>query len=394
MTLLGDEWNSSKGGVSTLNRELAIHLAEDPRLEVTVLVPEGACKDEERKEAGGYGIKIVDAETQPGYDPLDWLSFPPKDLSIDVIVGHGAKLGWQGQVIRRARQLENCKWVQVVHTAPEDLGKFKVYDDSSSKGESKHEVEVDLCKRADLVVPVGPRLAEFYSSYLQRWKKENDFLVLTPGLFEREFGDLEQVAGDKGDFRVLIVGRGDKEDFEVKGYMLAAKAFADHRLKNKRYQLIFVGAPQGKQDEVRKNLLQCGIAEEQLTVRKFVRSRDKMKDLLLEADLAIMPSKSEGFGLAALEALSAGLPILVGQRSGIAKALEYVPNGQTCIVSSHEPSEWAEAIKAVRKRSGMRLEEIKILKESYGKLYSWKKQCEALVERMLELFQGRSCEFH
>ena len=358
-----------------------------------MLVPEGACKEDERKEAGGYGIKIVDAEAQPGYDPLDWLSFPPKDLSIDVIVGHGAKLGRQGQVIRSARQLENCKWVQVVHTAPEDLGKFKVYDDSSSKGESKHEVEVDLCKRADLVVPVGPRLAEFYSSYLQRWKKENDFLVLTPGLFAREFADLEQVAGDKGDFRVLIVGRGDKEDFEVKGYMLAAKAFADHRLKNKPYQLIFVGAPQGKQDEVRKNLLQCGIAEEQLTVRKFVHSRDKMKDLFLEADLAIMPSKSEGFGLAALEALSAGLPILVGQRSGIAKALEYVPNGQTCIVSSHEPSEWAEAIKAVRKRWGMRLEEIKILKESYGKLYSWKKQCEALVERMLELFQGRSCEF-
>lgn len=277
---------------------------------------------------------------------------------------------------------------------PEDLGKFKVYDDSSSKGESKHEVEVDLCKRADLVVPVGPRLAEFYSSYLQRWKKENDFFVLTPGLFAREFGDLEQVAGDKGDFRVLIVGRGDKEDFEVKGYKLAAKAFADHRLKNKPYQLIFIGAPQGKQDEVRKNLLQSGIAEEQLTVRKFVHSRDKMKDLLLEADLAIMPSKSEGFGLVALEALSAGLPILVGQRSGIAKALECVPNGQTCIVSSHEPSEWAEAIKAVRKRWGMRLEEIKILKESYGKLYSWKKQCEALVERMLELFHGRSCEFH
>lgn len=61
-----------------------------------MLVPEGACKEDERKEAGGYGIKIVDAETQPGYDPLDWLSFPPKDLSIDVVVGHGAKLGRQG----------------------------------------------------------------------------------------------------------------------------------------------------------------------------------------------------------------------------------------------------------------------------------------------------------
>ena len=107
-----------------------------------------------------------------------------------------------------------------------------------------------------------------------------------------------------------------------------------------------------------------------------------------------MPSKSEGFGLAALEALSAGLPILVGQRSGIAKALEYVPNGRTCIVKSHDPAEWAKAIKAVRKRREMRLKEIKAVKESYGELYSWKKQCKALVEKMLKLFQGRSCEFH
>lgn len=394
VALLGDEWNSSKGGVSTLNRELAIHLAEDPRLDVTVLVPEGACKDEERKEGGGYGVSIVHAKARPGYDPLDWLSFPPKDLSIDIVVGHGAKLGWQGQVIRYASQLEKCKWVQVVHTAPEDLGKLKRYPDPSSKGESKHEVEVDLCKRADLVVPVGPRLAECYSSYLRRWKKADDFFVLTPGLFAREFGDLEQVAGGDGDFRVLIVGRGDKEDIEVKGYYLAAKAFADHRLKNKPYELIFVGATKGKKEEVRKNLLLCDIAEEQLNVRTFIQNRDKIKDLLCEVDLAIMPSKSEGFGLAALEALSAGLPILVGQRSGIAKALEYVPNGRTCIVKSHDPAEWAKAIKAVRKRREMRLKEIKAVKESYGELYSWKKQCKALVEKMLKLFQGRSCEFH
>ena len=46
--------------------------------------------------------------------------------------------------------------------------------------------------------------------------------------------------------------------------------------------------------------------------------------MLCETDLAIMPSKSEGFGLVALEALSAGLLILVGSRSEVAKALENV----------------------------------------------------------------------
>ena len=390
VTLLGSEWNSSEGGLSTLNRELAIYLSKHPKVEVTLLVPEGVCKDDEKREAGRYGITIVEAKEQTGFDPLDWLSFPPKDLSIDVIIGHGKKLGRQVQGIRNCAEFKNCKWVQVVHTAPEDLGKFKDYANPTSKGERKHQVEVDLCKRADLVMPVGPRLTEFYSSYLQRYKNEMEVLSFTPGLFEREFGDLEQDVNNNADFKVLIFGRGDKEDFELKGYNIAAKAFTDPRLEKKPYQLIFVGAPKEKeeQEEFKERLLQCGIAKEQLVVRTFIENRDSLKDLLCEVDLAIMPSKSEGFGLVALEALSAGLPILVGSRSGFAKALENVPNGYSCIVYSDDPEEWAKAIEAVRVRHGMRLREINALKASYGEMYSWRKQCDVLVERMKKMIYG------
>ena len=390
VTLLGSEWNSSEGGLSTLNRELAIYLSKHPKVEVTLLVPEGVCKDNEKREAESYGITIVEAKEQTGYDPLDWLTSPPKDLSIDVIIGHGKKLGRQVQGIRNCAEFKNCKWVQVVHIAPEDLGKFKHYTNPTSKGERKHQVEVDLCKRADLVMPVGPRLTEFYSSYLQRYKNEMEVLSFTPGLFEREFGDLEQDVNNNADFKVLIFGRGDKEDFELKGYSIAAKAFTDPRLEKKPYQLIFVGAPKEKeeQEEFKERLLQCGIAKEQLVVRTFIENRDSLKDLLCEVDLAIMPSKSEGFGLVALEALSAGLPILVGSRSGFAKALENVPHGNTCIVYSDDPAEWAKSIEGVRVRHGMRLREIKALKVSYGEMYSWRKQCDALVERTWKMIHG------
>ena len=193
-----------------------------------------------------------------------------------------------------------------------------------------------------------------------------------------------------GEFKVLLFGRGDPEDFELKGYHIAAKAFTDQRLKKKPYHLIFVGAPDGKQDRVTRKLLRRGIAVEQLTVRKFIQRRDGMKDLLCEADLAIMPSKSEGFGLVALEALSAGLPILVGERSGFAKALENVPHGHTCIVKSDDPAKWAEAIETVRIRHGMRLQEIKSLRASYEEMYSWKEQCETLVNRMWKIYHGKS----
>ncbi|XP_068720690.1 uncharacterized protein [Montipora capricornis] len=393
VTLLGSEWNSSSGGLSTLNRELAIHLSQQPNVRVAMLVPEGACKDEDKKAAQHFGITVLDARQCPGFsEPLDWLGFPPQDHRMDVVVGHGVKLGRQITVIKRSPQFQNCKWVHVVHTAPEDLSKYKAYDNPTSRGEQKHWDEVGLCKYADLVVPVGPRLKRAYSSYLQGCKKVEDIFEIAPGLFNREFGNLVQQAKVESDddFKVLLCGRGDDEDFELKGYDIAVQAFADKRLKGKLYYLLFVGAPDGKQDEVRRRLLDCGITDQQLTVRKFVQNRARMKDLFCEVDLVIMPSKSEGFGLVALEALSAGLPVLVGSNSGFARAIKSIPLGVYSIVDSEDPGKWAEAIEGVSVRHKVCLEESKLLREAYGKEYCWKKQCEEFVDKLWSMVHESS----
>ena len=391
VTLLGDEWSSSAGGLSTINRELGIHLSQHPGVKVSLLCPERACINEEKLQANAHGITIVEAKERAAYDDLDWLISPPEDHEIDVVVGHSVKLGRQVQFIKDSPRFPNCKWVQVVHTAPEELGIYKRYDDPISKGETKHKAEIELCKLADLVVPVGPRLEENYTSYLKRCKTDEEVFSVTPGIFHREFGDLKQTPNEHAEFKVLLLGRGDDEDFELKGYDIAGKAFNDQRLKNKPYHLLFVGAPEGKQEEVRKKLLQCGIDKAQLTVRKFIQKREEMKDLLSEVDLAVMPSKSEGFGLAALEALSAGLPILVGRKSGIAKALKKVPHGDACIVSTDDPAKWAHEIEAVRHRHQLRLEEIKALKACYDAMYNWNGQISALVKKMWKMVHGNSC---
>ena len=98
-----------------------------------------------------------------------------------------------------------------------------------------------------------------------------------------------------------------------------------------------------------------------------------------------MPSKSEGFGLVALEALSAGLPILVGSNSGFARAIEDIPLGSFTVVYSEDPAKCAEAIQGVRDRHRVVLEEKKILKEYYNKKYSWKTQCKELVDRLWKI---------
>ena len=87
--------------------------------------------------------------------------------------------------------------------------------------------------------------------------------------------------------------------------------------------------------------------------------------------------------------MSAGLPILVGSKSGFAKTLENVPIGFTRIVNSDDPAEWAKAVEVVRVRHRMRLDEIKALRASYGGMCSWKEQCEALVNRLWKMSHGK-----
>ena len=383
VTLLASEWGSAKGGLSTLNKKLAIFLGKHNQVDVTVLVPQNACSEEDKRHAKGHNVSIQEAKERLAYtDPLDWLGFPPKDLAIDIVIGHGVKLGKQGQVIRESH---DCKWIQVVHTAPEELGMYKDYPRAIAKGQEKNEDEVDLCKLANLVVAVGPKLTEAYSSYLRSSRKQQDIFPLTPGVFH-EFLTIKQVTQEGKNFKVLILSRGDVEDFELKGYDTAAKAVA--RL-NRSYRLVFVGASKGKEEEVSKKFLQSGVSKRKLIVRTFVKSEEKKKELFCEVDLAIMPSRTDGFGLTALEALSAGLPILVSSNSGFGEALRELPTGKSHLVESDDPDKWAEAIASVRQKDrAQRLLEVQALRASYNEKYSWDDQCEELVKKMLGMVHG------
>ena len=336
------------------------------------------CSEEDKQVARDHNVRLIKAREMPGLEPNLWLSCLPEDHAVDCVIGHGAVLGRQVQIIKRTHPY--CKWIQVVHTAPEELGMYKEYEEHISRGEDKHQVEVELCKLADQVVAVGPKLAEVFSGYLRPCGKDRDVLNFTPGIFS-EFADVNQATDEREAFNVLVFGRGDNEDFQLKGYDIAAQAIAE--LKDMTYKLVFVGATRGEEEKVAKMLVEQGIDRSQLKVRRFNESREKLADLFCEVDLAIMPSRTEGFGLAALEALSAGLPVLVSGNSGLAGALKKVPHGSSCVVTSDDPQEWASAIRSVRdKHREIRLGEFEFVRGAYAKKYCWKEQCDKLVERI------------
>ena len=358
-------------------------------MEVSVYLPQ--CSEEDKRVAARHHVQLIEAEEMAGYDnPVDWLSSLPDGHVVDCVIGHGAILGRQVQVIKRHC---NCKWIQVVHTAPEELGMFKSYTDGISRGEKKHQAEVKLCEKADQVVAVGPKLTETFSGYLRACGKDQDVLNLTPGIFS-EFSDVKQATEERKTFSVLVFGRGDNEDYQLKGYDIAARAIAELKDEPQPYKLLFVGAPNGEEEKVKDLLLKQGIDRSQLTVRCFNESREQLAQLFCEVDLAIMPSRTEGFGLAALEALSAGLPVLVSGNSGLGEALKEVPNGLNCVVESEDPKDWANAIRVVwKKKRKLRLKEAKLLQGEYAEMYSWQGHCNGLVERMLAISQGNRFTF-
>ena len=379
VTILASEWGSSKGGLSTLNRELALQLAKFVGVKISFFLPK--CSEEDMEEANSHGISIFESTTRDGDDELEWLRFPPDNLQIDVVFGHGVKLGRQAQVIRDNYK---CKWVQVVHTDPEELGMFKSYEKGISRGEIKLAHEVKLCQSADFVVAVGPKLTEAYRKYLCWCKQVQDVFEFTPGLFS-DFASVQQVPEERKHRSVLVFGRGDAEDFMLKGFDIAGRSVAALPDTN----LVFVGAPDGKHEEIANLFIELGVPEKRLKVRRYINSREELKRQLCEVDLVIMPSRAEGFGLTGLEALSAGLPVIVSKNSGFGEALGKITFGSGFVIDSDNPSTWEAAIKGIwNKDKETRLHEAKLLRHYYGERYSWYDQCNGLLETIGTLVYG------
>ena len=122
-----DEWNSSKGGLSTFNREFAIHLAKASRDDFLIRCFVSQSSESDREDTGKNGVNLITAKSVPGtHDRLEWLRLVPSELPHpDVVIGHGRKFGTPAYCIV---QNTKCKWIQFVHVFCEDLGKYKQTD--------------------------------------------------------------------------------------------------------------------------------------------------------------------------------------------------------------------------------------------------------------------------
>ena len=383
---LCDEWKSVKGGLSTFNRECAVNLAKTASDSIKVHCYVSQSDELGRKDARQHGVELITARNIPGsVDPLDWLKIPPSELpNPDIVVGHGRKFGTPAYFIV---QTAKCKWIHFVHVFCEDLGKFKATQsaagDTIEENEKKHKSEIELCKAADVVVAVGSRLQQKYSNCLPHVKVE----IITPGIFEKFLNVSSQLFKDKlvkKKFSVFMFGRASFEDLTLKGYDIVANAIES---LGKMFDLTFVGSSPGEHTKIRQWFLDnTKISLNQITIRGYCNEEDELKSMYYESDIIVLPSRTEGFGLVALEAISAGIPVLVARETGIAEALLEVERGESVIVESNDHAEWARRIKLLSMQSpGDRENNAKLLRESYNKTYSWSNECNRFNRIIKEL---------
>ena len=380
--------SNADGWDKMTNGELEKELAHNERIKLSGFVPKHTEKHKEL--ATELNIKLFDAKFISGYSETELLAHPPDDLKIDVLMMHcyGFNVGRQAQVIKDTK---NCIWAIVVHTICEELEKYLKKTQSSEQSEqqpsAEHELQVTLCQKADLVIAVGPKVAEAYKAALSQCGKEGNLVTLTPGISEKYLSinrQCKNVASEN--FRVLVSG--STKYFQVKGCDIAARAIS--LLQDASYHLILVAQPKDDDDELYEAMQKEEISLNQLTIRHCsAGDTETWFEYLHEVDLLIKPSRTEGFGMSGLRAISANVPVLISGNTGLGMTLKTVKYGPDFVVDSEDPQAWAEKIREFRDMEPKALRsKVGKLKKEYMMKYEWKEQCEKLVDRFFDTVHG------
>jgi len=130
---------------------------------------------------------------------------------------------------------------------------------------------------------------------------------------------------------IIFVGRLIKE----KNVDLLVRAMGILSQKNKNYQLLIIG--DGPERETIVQLI-CKLAlEPRVRMIGFQDNHDEIIARMKSAKICVLPSTREGFGIAALEALACGIPVItVDHPSNAIRDLITEQNGCLCTLSAED----------------------------------------------------------
>lgn len=107
---------------------------------------------------------------------------------------------------------------------------------------------------------------------------------------------------------------------QYKGYEQVIKAVSRLKIKFPEIKYMLSGQYDPAEEmRIRELISLCGV-EEQVILTGFL-SENELADYFLLADLFVLPSKKEGFGIVFIEALACGLPVICGNADGSTDAI-------------------------------------------------------------------------
>jgi D-inositol-3-phosphate glycosyltransferase len=206
-------------------------------------------------------------------------------------------------------------------------------------------VEAEVVRCADLVVASTreehDQLVRHYGADPARIE------IITPGVDHAVFAPGDRAAarrrvGLTGGPVLLFVGRIQP----LKGADLAVRALA--AVHDRSAQLVVVGGPSGPDGEGEVQALHALVAELGLEARvHFVapQPHDQLVDYYRAADVCVVPSRTESFGLVALEAAACGTPVVAANVGGLRLLVDDGVTG--FLVDERDPAAYAERIDRV-----------------------------------------------
>jgi len=187
-----------------------------------------------------------------------------------------------------------------------------------------------------------------------------------------------------GDPIVLYAGRIQP----YKGTEIAVESFA--RLRSMLSSelgspiLQIVGGASGADGEA--ELARCRDLAQRHGITDFVHFIDPVPHAILAdyyraADVVLVPSFSESFGLVAAEAQACGTPVVASNTGGLAHVVSQSESG--LLVEHHDPAAYATAMRAIVEHHGFadRLAQGAV---AFSQRFSW----DSTATRMLELYRG------
>ncbi|MGV9409180.1 zeta toxin family protein [Nocardia sp. NPDC003693] len=296
-----DEWHPSKGGVIAVNKNLCEALAALGH-EVFVRVGHELTGNE-----GADTVTLIAPRTSDPNTPLrDQLVSDMSDLppGIDAVIGHTRFSGPAAREIRNTMYPE-ATLVHMVHMIADAYGRVQ---GKPEKGATNLRIEADLVSTSDVAVGVGPALSEEAARLAAMTETSPVLHQLNPGV---EFFDQVRPPADRRTMRMLVFGRADDP---VKGTMEAAKMVRALNARGIDVDLIVRGVPEAKVADHRRLLTRA--AGREVDVRPYTLDRDEILADMRDANVVLMPSHIEAFGLVATETAGAGVPMVVPSASG------------------------------------------------------------------------------